>query len=104
MASRAITTEVKDFAQQVLACGVSLRKVFLFGSYSTNKHTAGSDIDVALVADEFTGVPSEDVKLFLKALRNNYLIQPQTYNPKQFSVKVDPFIETIIKTGVEIKF
>ena len=104
MASRKIINEIRNFAQQVSACGVNLRKVILFGSYSAGKQTPQSDIDVALVADEFTGVPSEDVKLFLNALRNHYVIQPQTFNPKQFSVKADPFIEVIVRTGVEIKF
>ena len=103
MASRAIIKELQNFAQQVSACGVSLRKVILFGSYSANKQTRDSDIDVAMVADEFTGVPSEDVKLFLAALRNHYLIQPQTFNPKQFLPKSDPFIESIVKTGIEVK-
>ena len=103
MASRAIINELKNFTNQVSACGVSLRRVILFGSYAANKQTENSDMDVALVADEFTGVPSEDVKLFLSALRNHYLIQPQTFNPKQFSAKANPFIETIIRTGVEVR-
>ena len=103
MASKAIIKDIRNFAQQVVDCGVSLRKVILFGSYSSNTQNKNSDIDVALVADEFTGVPSEDVKLFLKALRNYYIVQPQTFNPSQFSAKTDPFVETIIRTGIEVK-
>ena len=104
MASSAIIKTVKDFAHQVSDCGVSLQKVVLFGSYARNEQTKYSDIDVALVADDFTGVPSQDVKLFLKALRKHYLIQVQTYHSKNFSPKKNPFVGEILKTGVEIKF
>lgn len=57
MASRAVIKEIENFAQQVRACDVSLGKVILFGSYSTNKQTRYGDMDVAILADEFTGVP-----------------------------------------------
>lgn len=103
MASRAVINEIKDFAYQVSSCGINLKRVILYGSYAGNKQTPYSDIDVALVADEFLGVPSEDVKLFLKALRNHYIIQPQTYNTKDFNTRKDPFVEEILKTGIEVK-
>ncbi len=103
MASGAVINKVRSFATQVNACGISLKKVILFGSYANNKQTKYSDIDVALVADEFSGVPSEDVKLFLKALRKYYIVQTQTFNTRQFSPDKDPFVEEILKTGIEIK-
>lgn len=104
MASGTIINELKDFAGLVNACGISLKKVVLFGSYARSKQTENSDIDVALVADEFLGVPSEDVKLFIKAMRKHYIVQPKTYNTKDFNPDKDPFVEEILKTGIEIDF
>ena len=49
---------MNDFAAEVNACGVNLKRVILFGSYASNTQKKYSDIDVALVADEFSGVPS----------------------------------------------
>jgi predicted nucleotidyltransferase len=103
MASAAVIKKVKDFAQQVTDCGVDLKRVVLFGSYAKNKQTKYSDIDVALVANEFSGVPSEDVKLFLKALRTHYIIQTLTYNTKDFSPSKDPFVKEILSNGIEIE-
>jgi len=103
MATKEVIVQLKDFLSLVNESGIHLKRVILFGSFANNKQTQNSDIDVALVADEFSGVPSEDVKLFLKALRKHYLIQVQTFNTKYFS-KGDPFIEEIIKTGIEIDF
>lgn len=102
MASRTIVNEMKHFAQEVNACGVALKKVILFGSHAKNKQEKYSDIDVALVSDEFSGIASEDVKLFFKALRQHYMVQPQTYNTKDFSPEKDPFVKEILRTGIEI--
>lgn len=103
MATKAIVSRVKNFAAEVVSCGIPLKRVVLFGSHAKNKSTQFSDIDVALVADQFIGVPSEDIKLFLKALRKNYVIQALTYNTKDFSPEKDPFVGEILNTGIEIK-
>src|ERR1700761_3202173 len=103
MASATTINRIKDFAAQIHLCGVDLKRVILYGSYAHDKQTKYSDIDVALVADEFSGVPSEDVKLFLKAMRKYYMVQAQTYNTKDFTPDKDPFVEEILKTGIEIK-
>jgi predicted nucleotidyltransferase len=94
---------MEDFAAQINLCGIDLKRVILYGSYANNTQTKYSDIDMALVADEFSGVPSEDVKLFLKALRKHYMVQAQTYNTKDFTADKDPFVEEILRTGIEIK-
>jgi predicted nucleotidyltransferase len=103
MASAAIIKQMNDLATQIHASGIHLRRMILFGSYAKNKQTKYSDIDVALVADEFIGVPSVDVKLFLKAMREHYMVQLQTYNTKDFTPDKDPFVEEILRTGIEIK-
>ncbi len=61
-----------------------------------------SDIDVALVADEFKGV--DDTRHFVR-IRNKtqYLdISTRTYNTKKFSPRIDPFVEVIMEKGIEI--
>jgi uncharacterized protein len=102
MASAATMKQMKDFVSLVNSCGITLRKAILFGSYARNKQTKYSDIDVALVADEFCSVPSEDVKLVTKAMRKYYMVQPQTYNTKDFSPDRNPFVDEILRTGIEI--
>ena len=103
MASKSIIKQVKDFIVQINSGGITLKRVILYGSHARNQQTKYSDIDIALVADEFSGVPSEDVKLFLKAMRKHFMVQPQTYNTKDFSPEKDPFVEEILRTGIEIK-
>ncbi len=102
MASAATMKQMKDFVSLVSSSGITLRKAILFGSYARNKQTKYSDIDIALVADEFCSVPTEDIKLFMQAMRKYYMVQPQTFNTKDFSPDKNPFIDEILRTGIEI--
>jgi len=64
MHTQAIALErVRELAQKLRARHLSLRQVVLFGSYASNEQRRSSDIDVALVADEFSGFGFQDVGL-----------------------------------------
>ena len=95
---------IKKFADEISLTGIHLRKVILFGSYAKNLQSKWSDIDVALIADEFSGIGFYDTGLFSKILIKypHLNIQPHTYNTKDFLPAKDPVVEEIIKTGIEI--
>lgn len=94
---------VKRFAEAVKKQGVQLRAVFLFGSYARGEQHEWSDIDVALVADEFIGVGFEDIKRFVDVtIQKPYiLIEPHTFNTSEFE-KGNPFVDEIRRTGIPI--
>lgn len=102
---RAVINNIKRFASDVKQSGIHLHKVILYGSYAQNKQHKWSDIDIALVADEFKSIGFEDVKLFSGILCKYAAlnIQPRTYNTNDFSIDKDPFVEEILKTGIEIE-
>lgn len=92
----------KQFANQLHMSGLHIKRAVLFGSFSSNKQNPYSDIDLALVADEFISITPADVPKFSKILRKYYLIKPRTYNTNDFTPVKDPFVEEILKTGIEI--
>ena len=93
---------VERFVKEVKSSGIHVRKAFLFGSYAHGKPHKWSDIDVALVADEFKGV--DDVRYFARINnKQEYLdISTRTYNTKEFTPRLDPFVEVIMEKGIEI--
>ena len=95
--------KVSDFAKEIIASGIQLKKVILFGSYANNRQHEWSDIDVVLVADEFTGFGFEDRKYFSKInIKKEFLdIETKTF-PTSYFEQSDPFIEEINKTGIVI--
>lgn len=102
---RAVINNIKRFVWDVKQSGIHLHRVILYGSYAQNKQQKWSDIDIALVADEFKSIGFEDVKLFSGILCKYAAlnIQPRTYNTNDFSIDKDPFVEEILKTGIEIE-
>ncbi len=99
----AVIAKVNLFSQEILANGILLDKVILFGSYAKGTPNEHSDIDVALVADCFSGFGFEDRKFFSKInIKKPYLeIETKTY-PTQYFQSSDPFIEEIMKHGIVI--
>ena len=93
---------VQDFLKDFQKCGLNLRKAILFGSYAKNNQHLDSDIDLALVADEFTGIGFVDIQLFVKVLKHYIIIQPKTF-PTKYYLRGDPFIDEINNTGIEIQ-
>jgi predicted nucleotidyltransferase len=95
---------VTDFVQELRGSGINLKKVILFGSYAQNRQHEWSDIDVALVADEFTGFGFYDRKLFSKInIKKEYsMIEAKTISNEHFK-QSDPFINEIINKGIEIQ-
>ena len=104
LTKRIAIERVKNFAGEIKQTGVHLRHVILFGSYAQNKQHKWSDVDVALVADEFTGIGFNDADFFARInnKKNYIIIEPRTY-PTSYFKKGDPFIDEIKRTGIEIK-
>ena len=101
---QAVINDLKKFADDILASGIHLRRLVLFGSYSRNEQKEWSDIDVALAADEFNSFGFEDVSLISKVMLKyaNLDISPRTYKTIDFNTEKDPFVGEILKTGIEI--
>jgi predicted nucleotidyltransferase len=92
---------VKNFAEAIRNQGVDLKAVILFGSFARGEQREWSDIDVALVADEFIGVSFEDIKRFIDVTIQKpfFSIEPHTFNTTEFA-QGNPFIEEIRRTGI----
>jgi predicted nucleotidyltransferase len=98
----AVIEIVSNYAHDIKLHGVHLRTVILFGSFAKGTQHEWSDIDVALVADEFTGLP-EDVDFYSKvAIKKPYTRIEEVTFPTGYFSKGDPFIDEIKKEGIVI--
>ncbi|WP_373515516.1 nucleotidyltransferase domain-containing protein [Persicitalea sp.] len=98
-----VIQNVRAFTNEILASGVVLDKVMLFGSCAEEKQTPDSDIDVVLVSDQFSGFGYEDRKSFSKInIRKEYVnIETKTYPSRYFEMG-DPFIDEISKSAIVV--
>ena len=99
----AVIETVRNYARDIEAHGVHLRTVILYGSFAKGTQHEWSDIDVALVADEFTGFTFEDYDLFpYVSIKKPYIrIEAKTY-PTDYFREGDAFIDIIKKEGILI--
>lgn len=59
---------VEDFLQELEKSGIRLTAAYLYGSYAEGSARPDSDIDVALVSEDFTGDLLEDHRRIIAAL------------------------------------
>ncbi len=93
----------KDYLKAVRSEGVKVHRAFLFGSYATNRQHEWSDIDIALIGDDFIGVTAIDKDRFRKLhLLPEFLsIETHTFPTRRLE-EGDPFLKEIVNEGVEI--
>ena len=94
---------VRNYARDIVEQGVCLKTVILYGSFAKGTQSEWSDIDVALVADEFTGFYFNDSNLFPHvSIKKPYIrIDAKTF-PTNYFQQGDSFINEIIKTGIKV--
>ncbi len=55
MDKEAVLRIISDFGKALEAENIRPQKIILFGSYSTGTQREGSDIDLVVISDDFTG-------------------------------------------------
>ncbi len=81
---------------------INIKGVYLFGSYAKGNANEYSDIDLAIVSDNFEGS-----RFFDKKRINKYLLKTTTdfeiypFRTEEFT-EDDPFVAEILRTGIKI--
>ena len=99
LTQQAAINRVRQFIYEIQSRGVSLSHVILFGSYARNEQHDYSDIDIALVSDNFEGLSLVDVELFrdIKIQSPYKILELHTYNTVDFERGDNGFIDEEIK-------
>ncbi len=97
-------TEALNIARQyatVLSTNYDCKQVFLFGSYAKGTNHEESDIDIAVILNEFKN--SMDIQLELMRLRRKIdsRIEPHPFREKDFNMS-NPVAHEILKYGQKI--
>jgi len=81
---------------------IHINKVYLFGSLVKNKFTKDSDIDLAIVSNDFKGdIIKDNLRLMRLRREVDLRIEPHAFTIKEFSI-YNPFVREIIETGKRI--
>lgn len=81
---------------------LNINSVYLYGSYVKGTNCADSDIDIAVVGDEFTGDPVKDTLKLMKIRRKvDIRIEPHAFKISDFESS-NSYIQEILSTGIKI--
>jgi uncharacterized protein len=101
-ADRKIEKSVKSYIAQLEGIGIHVQQAILFGSYASGKFDEWSDIDLAIVSNDFAGNRFEDRnKIRRITLQVNSDISPMPFRPEDFNDS-DYFVKKILETGIRI--
>ena len=93
---------VKKLLDELKAANIRIEKAFLFGSHARGNPGKWSDIDVALVSPDFSGISFYDSKkLNPFVLKVDTRIELHPFRPEDFTEEND-FTREIIKNGVAL--
>ena len=98
---RAAIKLAKRYIEMCNEINLPIQKGYLFGSYSKGTAHADSDIDLLLVSDKFRNNTLDNWQMLSPITAKLYYIEPHPYPVKNF-LKGDPFLEEVLKTGIEI--
>jgi predicted nucleotidyltransferase len=87
---------VKEFLHELKDANFRIEKAFLFGSHARGNPGKWSDIDVALVSPDFSGMPFYDnKKLTPFILKVDTRIELHPFRPEDFTEDNDNYLHQI---------
>ena len=82
--------------------GFQIQDAILFGSYASGRANLWSDIDLALVSDEFEGVRFTDKNKIRKiTISVSPDLEVLPFNPRDFTPS-NPLVKEILETGIRV--
>lgn len=94
---------IRQFVEVVRKSGVVVKEAYFFGSRAKGEERRGSDMDVCIVSDDFTGDKVEDNKrLYKLAGKVSMLIEPHAFLSEEFEDKYNFLAQEIKRSGVKV--
>ncbi len=97
---------VIKYIRNLEALGISIQKVIIFGSQAKGDFRMDSDIDIAIIAEDFEKMDLWDRAKYLgRAARNiPYPIEALGFSPSQLKrIEQGTILDEITRSGIEVK-
>ncbi len=93
---------VNKFVLEAQKDNIKIIQAVLFGSYAKGTNSQYSDIDLAVVSNDFEGKRLFDnIKLINAALKSSIDLETHPYRPEDFT-EDNPFVKEILAHGIRI--
>lgn len=97
-----IVAIIQQFIFEATKLNIKISQAILFGSYAKGTNREFSDIDVAIVSEDFIGDRIDDnQRLFNAKYKSSIDLETHPYRPEDFT-EDNPFVKEILETGIRI--
>lgn len=104
MDNKRIRNEIEKIVEDyinVLKEKFNIVEVYLFGSYAKGIEREDSDIDIAIVSNDFIDRMDAMIELLMLKTDIDLRIEPHPFNQEEFQ-DGNPFVEEIKNTGLKV--
>lgn len=105
MVERAINKEIlnsiNEFIKEIKK-HYNITAIILFGSYAKGTENEDSDIDIAIISDDFEDIYECMANLMGMTWDIDARIEPHPIKKKDFEEESDYFIKEVINTGIKV--
>lgn len=77
--------------------------IILFGSYAKGTENEDSDIDIAIISEDFEDIIEDGAKLIGLTWKIDTKIEPHPITKEDFENRSNPFVKEVMDTGIELK-
>ena len=93
---------VQKYAQKICE-NYKIEAIILFGSYAKGNNQEDSDIDIAVITDDFENdIIDEELNLMRLRRKIDTRIEPHLIRVDDYKNAVTPFIQEVINTGIKV--
>lgn len=97
-----LNERIKEYIDLVLN-NYKVEAIILFGSYAKGSYNENSDIDIAIVTDDFNNdIIDEELKLMKLRRKIDTRIEPHLIRIEDYKKINTPFIKEVIDSGIKI--
>lgn len=105
MVKRAINKEIissiNKFIEEIKK-QYNITAIILFGSYAKGTENEDSDIDIAVISDDFDDIYDCMATLMGMTWDIDARIEPHPITTEDYQNKSDPFVKEVIDTGIKV--
>ncbi len=99
-----IVRKIKQYIDALKELNIVSKSVYIFGSYAKDNFDENSDIDIAIISNDFTGNRFNDRRRIIPKRRDiDRRIEPIPFLPSDFNDS-SPLVLEIKKYGVKLSF
>ncbi len=99
---RLIMEIVQKYVEKICE-NYKIEAIILFGSYAKGTNNESSDIDIAIITDDFENdIIDEELNLMRLRRKIDTRIEPHLIRSEDYKKASTPFIKEVIDTGIKV--